>query len=82
MNLNELWRLYEADKRILGFSPKTLRAYALQHRLLMLELANLDRTKGYVNNAGGVLGKTSRSFEAKRPWPSNSVCSFSFPLRL
>lgn len=24
MNLNELWSLYESDKRIQGFSPKTL----------------------------------------------------------
>lgn len=31
MNLRELWRLYEADKRIQGFSPKTLKAYILQH---------------------------------------------------
>jgi integrase/recombinase XerD len=42
MNLNELWSLYEADKRIQGFSPKTLEAYALQHKMLVLELGNLD----------------------------------------
>lgn len=32
MNLRELWWLYEADKRIQGFSPHTLKAYALQLR--------------------------------------------------
>jgi len=30
MNLSELWKLYEADKRIQGFSPNTLKAYVLQ----------------------------------------------------
>lgn len=35
MMLSELWRLYEADKRIQGFSPKTLKAYSLQHKMLM-----------------------------------------------
>lgn len=45
MNLNELWRLYEADKRIQGFSPKTLKAYALQHKMLILELGGLDITE-------------------------------------
>ncbi|WP_438495371.1 hypothetical protein [Paenibacillus sp. IHBB 3054] len=45
MNLNELWSLYEADKRIQGFSPKTLKAYALQHKMLVLELGNLDVTE-------------------------------------
>lgn len=42
MNLNELWRLYEADKRIQGFSPHTLKAYALQLRILIRELSDLN----------------------------------------
>ncbi|UVI27337.1 tyrosine-type recombinase/integrase [Paenibacillus spongiae] len=42
MNLSELWRLYEADKHIQGFSPKTLKAYVLQHKMLMLELGDLE----------------------------------------
>ncbi|GKU80038.1 tyrosine-type recombinase/integrase [Paenibacillus sp. L3-i20] len=42
MNLSELWRSYEADKRIQGFSPKTLKAYILQHRMLMSELGDHD----------------------------------------
>ncbi|AIQ48589.1 integrase [Paenibacillus sp. FSL R7-0273] len=45
MNLSELWRLYEADKRIQGFSTRTLKAYALQHKMLMQELGNLDITE-------------------------------------
>lgn len=45
MNLNELWRLYEADKRIQGFSLKTLKEYALQHKMLILELGGLDITE-------------------------------------
>lgn len=30
MILSELWNQYEADKRIHGFSPNTLRAYAFE----------------------------------------------------
>ncbi|MNI50525.1 hypothetical protein D3C73_1051900 [compost metagenome] len=45
MNLNELWSLYEADKRIQGSSPKTLKAYALQHKMLVMELGNRDVTE-------------------------------------
>lgn len=42
MILIELWRLYEADKRIQGFSPNTLKAYALQLKMLVRELGDLD----------------------------------------
>jgi hypothetical protein len=42
MILSELWRLYEADKRIQGFSPSTLKAYALQLKMLVRELGDLD----------------------------------------
>lgn len=42
MNLRELWRLYEADKRIQGFSPLTLKAYTLQLRMLVGELGDLN----------------------------------------
>ncbi|MCZ8520964.1 MULTISPECIES: integrase [Paenibacillus] len=42
MNLSELWRLYEADKRIQGFSSSTLKAYSLQQRMLASELGDLD----------------------------------------
>ncbi|RED51152.1 tyrosine-type recombinase/integrase [Cohnella lupini] len=42
MNLNELWFLYEADKRVLGFSPYTLKAYSLQIKVLTRDIGNLD----------------------------------------
>jgi site-specific recombinase XerD len=42
MKLDELWRLYEADKRILGFSPHTLKAYSLQLKMLIREMGNLE----------------------------------------
>ncbi|CAH1223607.1 Tyrosine recombinase XerC [Paenibacillus auburnensis] len=58
MNLNELWNLYEADKRIQGFSPKTLKAYALQHKMLVLALGNLDVT--------GVTLSTLKEYLAKQ----------------
>lgn len=45
MQLSKLWRLYEADKRIQEFSTRTLKAYALQHKMLMQELGNLDITE-------------------------------------
>jgi hypothetical protein len=34
MKMTDLWMLYEADKRILGFSPHTLKAYSLQLKVL------------------------------------------------
>lgn len=42
MLISELWRLYEADKRIQGFSPKTLKAYALQLKMLISGLGDLE----------------------------------------
>ncbi|WP_261808244.1 site-specific integrase [Paenibacillus sp. N3.4] len=42
MNLSELWKLYEADKRIQGFSPHTLKAYALQLKMLVVGLGDLE----------------------------------------
>jgi hypothetical protein len=38
MNLSELWPHYEADKRIQGFSPNTLKAYALQFNIRISEI--------------------------------------------
>lgn len=34
MNLGELLRLYVVDKQIKGFSPNTIKAYALQLQML------------------------------------------------
>ncbi|MDQ0897493.1 tyrosine-type recombinase/integrase [Paenibacillus sp. V4I7] len=42
MNLKDLWMLYEADKRILGFSSHTMKAYALQLKMLVLDLGDLE----------------------------------------
>jgi site-specific recombinase XerD len=42
MRLTDLWRLYEADKRILGFSPHTLKAYSLQLKVLIREIGDLE----------------------------------------
>jgi hypothetical protein len=33
--LSRAWEMYEADKRIEGFSPQTLKAYKLQSTLLL-----------------------------------------------
>lgn len=33
--LSREWEMYEADKRIEGFSPQTLKAYKLQSTLLL-----------------------------------------------
>jgi integrase/recombinase XerD len=42
MKMTDLWTLYEADKRILGFSPHTLKAYSLQFKVLIREIDNLN----------------------------------------
>jgi site-specific recombinase XerD len=42
VKLLDLWMLYEADKRILGFSPHTLKAYSLQLKVLIREIGNLE----------------------------------------
>lgn len=45
MEMTDLWTLYEADKRILGFSPYTLKAYFLQFKMLTREVGNLIRAQ-------------------------------------
>ena len=42
MKMTHLRKLYEADKRILGFSPHTLKAYSLQFKVLVREIGNLS----------------------------------------
>ncbi|WP_233455094.1 hypothetical protein [Paenibacillus elgii] len=42
MILSELWNHYEADKRIQGFSPNTLRAFVLQLKMLVKDLGDVD----------------------------------------
>ena len=41
MNLSELWNFYKTDKRILGFSPHTLKAYSLQLNVLTREIGDM-----------------------------------------
>lgn len=57
--LSELWRLHETDKRIQGFSSKTLKAYALQHKMLMKELGDLDITENTLTLLKEYLAKQS-----------------------
>jgi integrase/recombinase XerD len=56
MKWTELWVLYDADKRIQGFSTHTLNAYALQLKMvtagvndLEIEAITLDLLKGYLS---------------------------------
>jgi integrase/recombinase XerD len=42
MTLKDLWKLYEADKRILGFSTHTMKAYFLQLKMLVREMGDLE----------------------------------------
>ncbi|MCJ8015329.1 tyrosine-type recombinase/integrase [Paenibacillus sp. KQZ6P-2] len=59
MNLSELWKLYEADKRIQGFSPNTLKAYTLQIKMLVTELGDLDISDVTLNLLKEYLAKQS-----------------------
>jgi site-specific recombinase XerD len=57
MKMSELWLLYEADKRILGFSPYTLKAYSLGCRVgevhrLNVEDINWENCSAVVNGKG------------------------------
>ncbi|MDQ0914655.1 tyrosine-type recombinase/integrase [Paenibacillus sp. V4I5] len=57
MKLEELWMLYEADKRILGFSPHTLKAYSLQLKMLIRDLGNLEIEEVSINLLKDYLAK-------------------------
>lgn len=59
MLISDLWSLYEADKRIQGFSTNTLRAYALQLKILIKELGDLDITEVTLNLLKEYLAKQS-----------------------
>ncbi|WP_010495283.1 site-specific integrase [Paenibacillus elgii] len=59
MILSELWRHYEADKRIQGFSPNTLRAYALQLKMLVTDLGDVDISEITLNLLKEYLAKQS-----------------------
>ncbi|WP_167483586.1 site-specific integrase [Paenibacillus xylanexedens] len=59
MILSELWNHYEADKRIQGFSPNTLRAYALQLKMLVSDLGDVDISGVTLNLLKEYLAKQS-----------------------
>ena len=42
MLLSELWSAYEADKRLEGYSTHTLKAYHIQHSLLLRCIGDID----------------------------------------
>jgi integrase/recombinase XerD len=42
MLLSQAWSVYEADKRLLGYSPHTLKAYKLQFKLLIRHFGDID----------------------------------------
>jgi integrase/recombinase XerD len=59
MKMTDLWKLYEADKRILGFSPHTLKAYSLQLKVLTREIGNLNIAEVTLDLLKGYLAKQS-----------------------
>jgi hypothetical protein len=59
MKMNELWTMYETDKRILGFSSHTLKAYYLQLKMLIREIGNLEIEDVSINLLKGYLAKQS-----------------------
>lgn len=57
MKISEAWELYEADKRIQGYSPHTLKSYSIQKNLLIRYLGDLsineityEDLKSYISN--------------------------------
>ena len=42
MILSEAWKLYEGDKRLLGYSPHTLNAYQIQSNLLIRHIGDIE----------------------------------------
>lgn len=55
MLISQAWEAYAADKRLLGYSPHTMRAYKLQSTLLIRHLGDIDikdtafaQLKGYL----------------------------------
>jgi site-specific recombinase XerD len=59
MKLKDLWKMYEADKRILGFSQHTLKAYALQLKILVREIGDLEIEEISLNLLKEYLAKQS-----------------------
>jgi site-specific recombinase XerD len=66
MNISQLWKLYEADKRIQGFSIQTLKAYALQLKMLVNELGDI-----YISDVNLQLLKEYLTKQSDRLKPSS-----------
>ncbi|MEK3914177.1 tyrosine-type recombinase/integrase [Paenibacillus sp. FSL H7-0331] len=63
MKLNDLWKFYEADKRILGFSPHTIKAYSLQFKMLIIELGDIEIEEVTINLLKEYLAKQSEKLK-------------------
>lgn len=73
MLLSEAWKLYERDKRFLGYSENTLEAYGLYQRLLIEECGNIKLTdltydimKEYIYSLSDRLKPSSLSIRARQ----------------
>jgi integrase/recombinase XerD len=66
MIMSELWKLYEMDKRVLGFSTYTLKAYSLQLNILIREIGDLE-----IENVSLNLLKDYLSQQSERLKPSS-----------
>jgi integrase/recombinase XerD len=93
MTLLEAWEVYYADKCIEGFSPKTLKSYQTQHRLLSRYLGDIEignvtliDLKKYLLEAGGHLKPSSlgvriRFIRAFFRWANEEGFCMSNPAR-
>jgi len=73
MKLTDIWTLYEADKRILGFSPHTLKAYTLQFKVLTREIGNLNIGEVTLDLLKEYLAKQIGTVKAKQLGTSYTV---------
>ncbi|MFB5282673.1 tyrosine-type recombinase/integrase [Peribacillus sp. Hz7] len=63
MLLSRAWEMYEADKRIEGFSPQTLKAYKLQSILLLRFYKDVQLDSITTNELKAYLAKSSESLK-------------------
>lgn len=72
MLLSEVWSMYKSDKQLEGYSPHTLKAYELQHRLFLRHQGDMDiedvdykMMKAYLVKAAEHLKPASIAFRMK-----------------
>jgi len=63
MLLSKAWETYEADKRIEGFSPQTLKAYKLQSSLLIRFFKDVQLNTITTDQLKAYLAKSSESLK-------------------